>query len=105
MLQKVAQCIRNTCRSADCAARLGGDEFVLLLADCSVADARKVAGKLIDAISAIEFAWNGANYRVGASIGVAPVTADRSRDPLAEADAACYAAKGAGRGRVEAVEA
>ena len=105
MLQKVAQCIRNTSRSADCAGRLGGDEFVLLLADCSVADARKVANKLIEAISSIQFAWNGASYSIGASVGIAPVTAERGRDPLAEADSACYAAKAAGRGRVETAAA
>ncbi|MEO8756596.1 MAG: PAS domain S-box protein [Devosia sp.] len=100
LLQRVAKIIRLSCRNQDFAARIGGDEFVLMLADCSVSNARKIATKLIEAIDNIDFTWNGASYRVGASIGVAPVTADALRDPLTEADTACYSAKAAGRGRV-----
>ena len=54
----------------------------------------------IDAIGAIEFTWNGRGYSIGASVGIAPVSADPARDVLGAADAACYAAKAAGRGRV-----
>jgi diguanylate cyclase len=100
LLQKVAQVIRRNCRSYDVAARMGGDEFVLLLADCPLPNAHIVANKIVDAICGIVFAWNGTTYSIGASVGVAPVTSDISRDPLAEADAACYSAKAAGRGRV-----
>ncbi len=102
LLQKVAHTIRRVCRIQDFPARLGGDEFVLLLADCSLANARRVAAKLVDAIGTIDFSWNGKPYGIGASIGVAQVTADPARDALAMADAACYAAKSAGRGRVVA---
>ena len=108
LLQKVAQMIRLSCRSNDFAARIGGDEFVLLLADCSLGNARKVARKVVDAVAQLDFAWNGASYKIGASVGVAVVGADPAHDPLAAADAACYAAKAAGRGRVcvaSAVEA
>jgi len=100
LLQKVAQVIRTSCRNHDFAARIGGDEFVLLLADCTMANARAVAEKIIDAVGLIQFTWNGWNYQIGASIGIAPVPSDRTRDALGEADAACYAAKSAGRNRV-----
>lgn len=100
LLQKVAQVIRTTCRANDFAARLGGDEFVLLLADCTIANARRVARKVVAAVAALDFGWNGTVYKIGASIGVAPVSADMTGDPLALADAACYEAKAAGRGRV-----
>ncbi|MDB5473510.1 MAG: hypothetical protein JWP99_813, partial [Devosia sp.] len=48
------------------------------------------------------FSFGGADYRVGASIGITAVT---GRQPSAteltiEADAACYVAKAEGRGRV-----
>jgi diguanylate cyclase (GGDEF)-like protein/PAS domain S-box-containing protein len=105
LLQKVAQAIRLCCRRNDFAARLGGDEFVLLLADCSLANARKVGKKVVDAISAIDFAWSGVPYAIGASVGVTPVTGANGRDPLAEADRACYTAKAAGRGRVSIARA
>ncbi|OJX18497.1 MAG: hypothetical protein BGO82_20340 [Devosia sp. 67-54] len=100
LLQKVAQAIRRCCRANDFAARLGGDEFVLLLDDCTLANARRVAGKLVAAVGGIDFAWNGAAYRIGASVGIAPITGETGGDPLAAADAACYEAKAAGRGRV-----
>ncbi|HWA18571.1 MAG TPA: PAS domain S-box protein [Devosia sp.] len=100
LLQEVAQVIRRTCRNHDMAARLGGDEFVVLLADCTLANARAVAEKIVEAISKLDFAWNGTAYSMGASAGIAMIRADRAQDALAEADAACYSAKAAGRGRV-----
>ena len=100
LLQKVAQAIRLCCRANYFAARLGGDEFVLLLSDCSPINARRVGRKLVEAIAGIDFAWNGASYRIGASVGIAPISTEAAGDPLAAADAACYEAKAAGRGRV-----
>ena len=98
LLQKVAQTLRRRCRANDLTARLGGDEFVVLLADCPIEDAQRVAQTVVEAIAAIDFSWNGIPYRIGASAGVTPVLP--GVDPLGAADAACYAAKRAGRGRV-----
>jgi len=99
LLKRVASAIRASCRSNDLAARLGGDEFVVLLRDCPIAEAEQIAAHLVQAVSAIDFEWNGENYSIGASAGVTGVrgTADEA---LARADAACYAAKARGRGRV-----
>lgn len=100
LLREVAQVIRRTARSHDLAARLGGDEFVVLLADCPLANARAVAEKIVEAVAAIDFRWEGKHYNIGASIGVATIRDDPAHDALGEADHACYAAKSAGRGRV-----
>ncbi len=102
LLQKVANVLRRSCRSNDFAARMGGDEFVVLLADCAIPDARVIAQKIADAIGQLDFTWNGDHYTIGASGGIAPVFADSEHDVLAIADAACYAAKASGRGRVVA---
>jgi diguanylate cyclase (GGDEF)-like protein/PAS domain S-box-containing protein len=102
LLQKVARTIRSCCRTQDFAARMGGDEFVVLLADCAMPDARLVAQKIVDCITAIDFDWGGVSYSIGASVGLAPVLPGAERDVLAMADAACYAAKAGGRGRVAA---
>jgi diguanylate cyclase (GGDEF)-like protein/PAS domain S-box-containing protein len=102
LLRQVSDTIRRSCRSHDFAARIGGDEFAILLIDCTLANAKAVAAKIVDSIAQISFPWNGATYHIGASIGIAPVTR-RSVSPLSvtgEADAACYAAKRAGRGQV-----
>jgi diguanylate cyclase (GGDEF)-like protein/PAS domain S-box-containing protein len=100
LLKLVASVIRSSCRAQDFAARLGGDEFVVLLSDCPLANARKVAQKIVDSVAGIEFSWNDAAYSIGASVGIAPLTADTEGDVLATADAACYVAKAQGRGRV-----
>lgn len=100
LLKQVALLIRKTCRQHDFAARIGGDEFVVLLADCSKDAAQRVGAKIVAAIADMRFAWEGRVFEIGASIGVAEVLAGSAHDVLAEADAACYRAKGAGRGRV-----
>jgi diguanylate cyclase (GGDEF)-like protein/PAS domain S-box-containing protein len=100
LLQIVARVIRASCGAHDFAARLGGDEFVVLLDDCPIANAEQVARKIVDAVAAIDFEWNGKHYSIGASVGVAAVGPGSADDALARADAACYAAKTGGRGRV-----
>ena len=102
LLRQVGEAIRRGCRANDFAARIGGDEFAVLLADCPAAHAKAVAQKLADQIATIEFSWNGRKYAIGASIGITAITAAgaSSLGFTGEADAACYAAKAAGRGRV-----
>ena len=102
LLQQIAHAIRRACRSQDFLARIGGDEFALLLADCSPAGAVKAAQQAIDAVAAVRFTWHGATYDIGASVGVTAVTASSPHltELMNQADAACYAAKNAGRNRV-----
>ena len=102
VLQQVAKTIRQCCRTDDFLARIGGDEFMLIVSDCSLENARGVAQKIVDAVGALEFPFAEQTYRIGASIGVTRISfAPPSPAALSEeADAACYAAKAAGRGRV-----
>jgi len=100
LLKQVAQTIRGSCRSHDVAARIGGDEFAVLLTDCPLEGGQRIADKIVRAIAALAFGWAGRTYHIGASIGLTLVT-NEPASPLGfmgEADAACYAAKGRGRG-------
>lgn len=90
-------------------ARLGGDEFGLLLEACDLAEAHKIADMLCDAIQNLKFYWedeqqnhNKRIFTIGVSIGLVPISAQTVNDKslLAMADAACYAAKNAGRNNV-----
>ena len=102
MLLAVARAMTTRVRGDDLVARLGGDEFALLLEDCSHDTALRIARDVREGIARIAMPWEGGTLTVGASLGVASLTA-RTRDIaqwLGAADAACYAAKRAGRGGV-----
>jgi diguanylate cyclase (GGDEF)-like protein/PAS domain S-box-containing protein len=106
MLKAVAAAITSRVRATDLVARLGGDEFALLLERCPHDTALRIAENVREAVSAIVLSWEGQTLRVGASLGVASLAAETPSidDWLALADAACYAAKAAGRGSVRAAE-
>ncbi|ACB35432.1 diguanylate cyclase with PAS/PAC sensor [Leptothrix cholodnii SP-6] len=102
MLKAVAQMITSQVRASDTVARLGGDEFAVLLPGCDQRRALQVADKVQGAVADLSLTWEGRALRVGTSIGVAELTSAHDSDAawLAAADAACYAAKHGGRGRV-----
>lgn len=106
LLRQVAQTIRGVCREHDIAARIGGDEFAVLLQDCAYGMAKVIADRIVRAVGSLAFDWAGRTYRIGASVGLTLVGAQPA-SPLGfmgEADAACYAAKAAGRGVAIAFE-
>jgi diguanylate cyclase (GGDEF)-like protein len=102
MLVAVAAAISSAVRATDLVARLGGDEFAVLLERCSGGAALHTAEHIRIAVTAVALPWEGRVFSVGASLGVASLAADTDSlaNWLAHADAACYAAKAAGRGRV-----
>jgi diguanylate cyclase (GGDEF)-like protein/PAS domain S-box-containing protein len=104
MLRAAAAAIMSRVRSGDLAARIGGDEFALLLEQCTHEAALRVAEDIVASISAIALPWLSGSLHVGASIGVASLSPDIHTvdDWISAADAACYAAKAAGRGVVRA---
>jgi EAL domain-containing protein (putative c-di-GMP-specific phosphodiesterase class I) len=76
----------------------------VLLEGCDLPHAERIAAQILAAIRAFRFSWEGRVFTLGASIGVAAVTAG-SRDlesVLAAADTACYLAKDKGRNRIQA---
>jgi diguanylate cyclase (GGDEF)-like protein/PAS domain S-box-containing protein len=102
LLKQVRGLLRGKFRGRDTLARLGGDEFGLLLDNCSVKRAVKIADMVVATLRDFRFSWKGRTFHIGVSVGVAPVTADAesSAQILAQADVACYAAKERGRNRV-----
>lgn len=91
-------------RQRDTLARLGGDEFGVLIEDCTLPDALRVAGALRGAVEAYRFLWEERSFSVGVSIGLVPIDASSGDfgSVLSAADAACYIAKEQGRNRVHA---
>ena len=73
LLQEVTPLMQSLMRKGDIVARLGGDEFGVILINCNVAYARKVAEKILTAIQEYVFNCNGKSYRIGVSIGVVSI--------------------------------
>ncbi len=91
-------------RDSDFIARLGGEEFVVVLPDTTQARAVELSEQLRLAFAASPCPIDGAVVALTVSIGVAAVD-EGMGDPTVtfrHADAACYAAKEAGRNRVVA---
>jgi diguanylate cyclase (GGDEF)-like protein len=105
-LRRVGQLIRSQLRSTDTAARMGGDEFAVLLPLCPRERAAQIGANILAAVRNFTLDWEGREFRVGASIGVAFTRAGEldAASVLRGADAACYAAKKNGRNRVEVDE-
>lgn len=102
LLRQLAASMRRALRGSDLVARLGGDEFGVLLADCDAGVGEQLGEKLRRMISDFRFSWNGRMYQVGASIGLVEMDQDwpDTAHLMSAADAACYAAKDAGRNKV-----
>ncbi len=102
LLCEVSHLMARAVRNGDVLARIGGDEFALLLSNCGLDDARRVADKVRAAVEAYRIESNGMVLDVGVSIGLAPIEAGTAgaADALDEADAACYQAKAAGRNAI-----
>jgi diguanylate cyclase (GGDEF)-like protein len=108
VLQRVAAELKTQLRETDFIGRFGGEEFLLVLPETELAGAAHLAEKIRARIEQLGIPLeDGEILRVTLSIGVASradVRGDgttRARPLLSAADAALYAAKRAGRNRVE----
>ncbi|EPJ93149.1 EAL domain-containing protein [Pseudomonas psychrophila] len=103
LLRHICVLLRTGLREGDTLARLGGDEFGILLENCPVDMAEKIAGGLRQSVQSLHFAWKGRPFMSTISIGLvhihqAPVTLEAL---MRAADMACYMAKEKGRNRVQ----
>ncbi|MBT8097594.1 MAG: GGDEF domain-containing protein [Woeseia sp.] len=105
LLADVARIIQECSGKRAIVGRLGGDEFCVFLPDCTMESARRIAENVRNSVSGYRLAWGREYYSVGISVGVAPTSAVQDMGSLFRlADAACYAAKNAGRNQVHVVD-
>ncbi len=106
LLGQVGALLKSKVRWRDTLARLGGDEFGVLLESCSLEEALRTAETLRESIRNFRYTWEDRTFKLGASIGVVPITAENEdvASVLSAADSACGAAKESGRNRVHCFE-
>ncbi len=93
LLRAIANAVRRSVRPGDLAARFGGDEFAVLLPTTTMWRAREIADRIRSAVA------DDPEIPVTVSVGGAPLSGD-ARGAVLNADTALYAAKTAGRDRV-----
>ncbi|MET3809311.1 EAL domain-containing protein [Arthrobacter sp. UYEF3] len=93
VLRVIARRLQDAVRTTDTVARLGGDEFAVMLPKSNLVRARRVANRILKALSeSIEI--GDLRITCGTSIGVRVAEPGQSADDLVmEADTAMYAAK------------
>jgi len=98
VLVEVADRLRSCLRATDTVARMAGDEFALLLVDAGVAEATRVADRVLERLGTA-FPVKGREVFVDANIGIAqfPDGSKNGESIVGDADAAMYVAKRAGK--------
>ena len=102
LLAQVGALFKNKVRWRDTLARLGGDEFGVLLEGTSLDEAMRNAEALRESLRDYRFNYDERSFRITASVGVVPITAENEdvAAVISDADNACAAAKEQGRNRV-----
>jgi diguanylate cyclase (GGDEF)-like protein len=104
VLKHVGEILRRSIRQGDLACRYGGEEFVLVMPGTSVAEAAEVAERVRESIKRLEVAYRNQSLgKITISLGVAPHPAagQTPAELIEAADQMLYAAKSAGRDRVQ----
>ena len=102
LLRLLSKELAKRIRKKDLLARLGGDEFAILIENCSLSDAERVANEVYKLIQGFNFTWDERHHSITASIGLVPFNnqSQSVTEILGMADAACFTAKDTGRNRV-----
>jgi diguanylate cyclase (GGDEF)-like protein len=104
VLRALSELARRCTRAIDCVSRIGGEEFAVLLPGTGREVAMAIAERIRVSTSEQRVSIGDGDVAVTVSIGVATLSEDARtlRELLAQADAALYRAKDAGRNRVVA---
>ncbi|MFI0412756.1 MAG: EAL domain-containing protein [Candidatus Thiodiazotropha sp.] len=102
LLRQLASLIKRSIRNSDLLARLGGDEFGILLSQCSVEAAERIADSIRLSIQGFRFVYGDKSFSQSVSIGMVPIDnqSNNLEQILSLADSACFSAKEEGRNKI-----
>jgi len=102
VLKRVAIILLSNVRERDIVARIGGDEFAVLLTDCRLNIAEKIAESIRKAVDEMIFIYDEQSFKIGISAGISLI--NRANNKLSNiinsADNACQIAKNQGRNQI-----
>jgi two-component system cell cycle response regulator len=104
ILKAFGEILKNNSRRSDMCARIGGEEFLLILTHADENNVRNVVDRILNQLREREFLFGDKTVTVTASFGVSGFQGKvppEFAELLSQADAALYAAKRAGRNRIE----
>ncbi|MEL1134676.1 GGDEF domain-containing protein [Desulfitobacterium sp. THU1] len=100
VLRKVSEIVKTTIRVGDNAYRYGGEEIVVILKNCTIENARKIAEKIRTRINMLS---NEPYPQITVSLGVASCSENEQPQPIQDiiekADFALLRAKASGKNR------
>jgi diguanylate cyclase (GGDEF)-like protein/PAS domain S-box-containing protein len=101
VLRQISRLFESCCRQSDTVCRLGGDEFAILLYQCPLENAEKIANTIKEKIRTQKFTWEDYSFQLGVSIGLREINAQTEsiEAVIHAADEACYQAKRQGRSK------
>ena len=100
-LLSVAEVLKKSIRTTDCAARIGGDEFVIFLENIkSVDEAAACAQRICDRVSQICLGPDGSNLSCSIGVAIAPQDGMNYEELVKKADKRVYRSKRDGKNQV-----
>ncbi|MCD4652524.1 diguanylate cyclase [bacterium] len=106
VLKHLAGLLLEQAREIDIVARYGGEEFVIILRQCELKMAAKIAERIRKTCDRSKITADGETLHITISLGVSnfPNHAKTPAELISVADSALYVAKKAGRNRVEVAD-
>jgi diguanylate cyclase (GGDEF)-like protein len=104
VIKKFADLLKANTRASNICGRIGGEEFVVVITHVEKPNIQIVVDRIRQQFEAEKFTFGGCTLGVTASFGISGFQggeAPKFSQLLREADAALYAAKRAGRNRIE----
>jgi diguanylate cyclase (GGDEF)-like protein len=104
VLKTFAEILKANSRRSDICGRIGGEEFLMILTHADAESVRVVVERVLQQFREHEFSFGGKSAKATASVGITGFhgrVAPEFAKLMTQADAALYAAKRAGRDRVD----
>ncbi len=103
VLRHIADACRRAVRETDVAARIGGEEFAFLFPDGTSDLAHEIGTRLLAGVRELELRLQGTRLKLSVSVGLTIMQGSQAEltRALRLADQALYAAKAAGKDRLE----